>query len=168
MTFTETDHSRLSSIENAERQEEIVDVFNGAVFSIKDRYERKEAVDLLNIFTSLNYYQRLWKFSDASGNRYILNPISTNDEEGRVILSDDELKFIGDELKVIGNFVSDTSLAQPEFNENETEEIITALCEKFTEKEIEQDEYISLLRAIVIKDAEIAYLEQTGRLADTQ
>lgn len=170
MALARIENSASSSLEEAKKLEGVQDIYNAAIFSIKgDKEQRKEVIDLLNVFTSLNYHSRLWKFPDAHKQSYILHPIGTSDLEDKTVLDDEQLGFIEKELKVIGNTISIEQTDQPKLDklDLDAEELIIVLCQKFTAKEIEPDIFIPVLREVVVKDAEIAFLEQTGRLNDS-
>ncbi len=148
------------------KEERMQDLFSKAAYKTGNWTQRKQVVNLLNIFSSLNYHRRLGKFHDASDFRYMLLPLDTEEVGEKTVLDKDQIIFIGNELNGVANTVDEhpreKRVGIPE--SVGAEELIIGLCERFSSDIIDFEIFYHALKDVVVRDAEIAFLEQTNRL----
>ncbi len=154
--------------EEAIRQESLVDVLNGAIYSVNDPVQRKTVLDLLNMHISVHYHTRLRYFPDANEPRYIMNSdqgVLFNDEG---VLNEGEVYYRNKKLKEFDSLILDEQHGLLTDDEASIEEVIIEFCQEFSEGEIKINDFISGLKALVTRSVEFPHLSLTGRLDDPQ
>ncbi len=163
MTISKSEYEKLDSVHQAEHQEGLMNIFNEAFFKIRNLDERKDIVDLINIYAGVRFQSRLFKIATGYEQYYGMFPIELGDKK--------ETSYLQSKLSNI--FRSSTVISSPEdvdskvtLTSDEIDGVMENLTQRFIDESITYEDLKSGLECFILKEAEIELLRISGRITE--